>query len=846
MNVKTLSINKYLFILIFILSGYTGLTYEILWQKQLFLILGADAKAVVAILTSFFLGIALGGKVADYLLLKYNAIKLYISLEILITAWALLHPIILEFIEYIYLAASPNSFTDTNFTLRFIFSTLSFLPATMAMGATIPAMSKILSSENENGVSLAYSSNIFGGLCGIIISNLILLPHFGISTTIHIAIIINCILISIALLLSKRITLTNDQNNKIDNPNTKFYIAFGISGFVSMASEILWFRTIGILTTNGHTTFSLILATYLIGFFIGSYVVFPLLKKYFNKENLLLMLVFLVSVSIIITLPSLKISPIILEKLVIIPSASFIVSKISIFIAEFFPIISLVLIPTIFMGAVFPAFSQFTTNLGSLYFYGNIGSMLGVLFMGFISIPFFGLINSFGLLILISIIALYCIPISKNKKYHIYSLGLIISVAFYIFNSPPIIKNNFELRKINGIYHEFKNEIPIDKILRYKEGLSGTVIVREFQNSVDNRTIFIDEQNVAATSSSAAVDSKMLAHIPLMLHPNPQNALSIGFGSGGTSWSLTRYPIKAFTVEIEPEVIKSSYLFPQYTDVLTNPNFNIILNDARDFLKTTKLNFDAISTDVTNLQYKQNPNLYTVEYFELMKSRLTKDGIACAWIPITSITNTELKILLNTFLKVFPNSTFWYMHQIYTNFGILIGTKDPLNIDYSRIKSAFNSNLIKEDLSKILITDPSEMPTFLILDNEGMKRYTTGALLHTDDFPILEYSTSNSYHVNEINLFKNLEELFELSPKELKIISNLSTLEKTEIKNSYDATLIWRQLMIDFYKHKNILTLKAHNKKIHQMIKDINKILILDPNFKPAKNLKEYLDKLLL
>src|SRR5205823_5742052 len=148
----------------------------------------------------------------------------------------------------------------------------------------------------------------------------------------------------------------------------------------------------------------------------------------------------------------------------------------------------------------------------------------------------------------------------------------------------------------------------------------------------------------------AIVDSKMLAHLPALLHPAPRKALSVGYGSGGTSWSLVQYPgLEARTVEIEQEVLNSAPLFG-YDAVRGNPRFRAIHDDARDHLATTDERYDFISTDVTNLQYKQNPSLYTVEYFRLMRARLTGNGMACAWIPLPSISPDELKTLMRTFL----------------------------------------------------------------------------------------------------------------------------------------------------------------------------------------------------
>src|SRR5690606_10073572 len=123
------------------------------------------------------------------------------------------------------------------------------------------------------------------------------------------------------------------------------------------------------------------------------------------------------------------------------------------------------------------------------------------------------------------------------------------------------------------------------RLLRsYQVGRSATVsVVEERYNPVPaaptgyERAILVDGQDVASSHPDALVDSKMLAHLPLLLHPNPQNALTVGFGSGGTSWSMTCHGIDTYCVEIEPMVPASSDWFvDQNHGVTEHPDFHLI------------------------------------------------------------------------------------------------------------------------------------------------------------------------------------------------------------------------------------------------------------------------------
>jgi spermidine synthase len=297
--------------------------------------------------------------------------------------------------------------------------------------------------------------------------------------------------------------------------------------------------------------------------------------------------------------------------------------------------------------------------------------------------------------------------------------------------------------------------------LRYKSGASATIIVKEERppaSPVAYRRIYVDDQAVASTIPGAVIDGKMLAHIPLFLHPHPTKALTVGFGSGGTSFSMTTHGVETYAVEIEPEVFRSGRFFLDHNhDVMESLGFHLVLNDARDHLHTTARKYDVISTDVTNLQYKQNASLYTREYFELMKQSLAPDGIACAWIPAKSNFEGQLQILLRTFQSVFPYSSLWFMDHAKTAFAILIGTPGPIHFDAERLREAFAIPEVRRDLARVGIDDPYQITTFMYLDHEAYQRYAGNVPLHTDDRPILEFSSPVSAFLRPKSLYPRVE-----------------------------------------------------------------------------------------
>ena len=77
-----------------------------------------------------------------------------------------------------------------------------------------------------------------------------------------------------------------------------------------------------------------------------------------------------------------------------------------------------------------------------------------------------------------------------------------------------------------------------------------------------------------------------------------------------------------------------------------DPDLEIVLDDARNYIATTDKAFSVIVTDVTNLKYKRNPYLYTREYFEIMGDALSEDGVAAAWLPVGGLSFNDLRTLI--------------------------------------------------------------------------------------------------------------------------------------------------------------------------------------------------------
>lgn len=789
-----------LFYVLFFLSGASSLMFETIWQRMMFLVFGASAPATTAILTAFFCGIALGSWIGGALLKRSrNPILFYSGVELWIGLWGLSVPFLLRLADEVYVALYQNH--EPGVLPRFLLSIAVVLPATLGMGATVPLMNRILNDFGKGvgmSVGLAYGFNTIGAVGGTLLTGFLLIRWVGVQNTLYVAAVLNALVVLGSFVVRHWHVSQPVEHAAAPAPlNGRQLVLLAVyfmAGFLALGFEVTWFRLLSIYCMNSVTTFTLILSIYLLGFSCGSLLLYPWLSRRLKASSIFVLSLWGSGTSALGTLYFIYQIPDLNIAILIDPVHRGELSMVHIVTAEVVSAALMMLIPTLFMGLAYPAICETLIASGAsvgrqsgrFYFWGTLGSMAGAFCVGLFAIPGLGLVKTYGLLCLISLLAAFIAAavISEMGRAlrwggHLCGTAGILGAVVYMGLGHPFVKSGHLQREPDGEWSYVAEEggLIAARLLRsYQVGRSATVsVVEERYNPVPaaptgyERAILVDGQDVASSHPDALVDSKMLAHLPLLLHPNPQNALTVGFGSGGTSWSMTCHGIDTYCVEIEPMVPASSDWFvDQNHGVTEHPDFHLILNDARDHLHLTSRRYDVISTDVTNLQYKQNGNLYTREYFQLMKDRLSDGGIACAWIPMGSISEVDFKILIKSFLAVYPHTTLWYMNHAKTGFGILIGTPEPLEIDMRRLEEGFANIKVREDLEKIQMISPLQLVHALHLDAEGVRRYVGDVPLHTDDRPILEFSSPLSFYDRNRTFLVNLEGSMRYRPKDYR------------------------------------------------------------------------------
>jgi spermidine synthase len=208
-------------------------------------------------------------------------------------------------------------------------------------------------------------------------------------------------------------------------------------------------------------------------------------------------------------------------------------------------------------------------------------------------------------------------------------------------------------------------------------------------------------------------------------------------------------------VELVPAVLEASEFFPEINHgVLDDPQLTIITGDGRNYLLLTQKTYDIISVDATSPKSAGSGSLYTSEFYRLCRQHLSLDGLMLQWLPYHLLSEEELKMTAGTFLHVFPHASLWFSFQ--RNYFLLVGTQQPLSLDFQRLASLVSQRNIQQELEPLGINDAYDVLACFMMNKNTLSAYVAGAKLNTDNHPYLEFEPSLAYFLIEEFIKENI------------------------------------------------------------------------------------------
>ncbi len=762
---------------LFLGSGMTGLIYQVVWTKLLALVFGVTMLAVSTVLTCFFGGLALGSYLGGHWIDRHRGgFKWYGAAEALVGLYALAFPVLLiaNNSAYIYLARGSSMGFWGLSLLKFVLAAFLLIIPTTLMGATLPILSKTLARSQgrfAKDIGGLYAVNTFGAVAGAVLSAFVLIPAEGIRAILYGTGALNLAIGFTAYMLGR--AYGDDKEAYFDPPPqeaapveaipgeerlphrfaTLLLWGFTISGFTGLAYEIIWTRILGFILTGTVYAFAAVLAVFLTGIAVGSFVFSRFIDRFKSAGT---MITVLAAVEILIGLSSMALITVYNGM----PGYAF-YAKIRTttvwsefvylnFLASFVTLI----IPTFLFGATFPLVCKIYsrkiesvgTKIGNIYSVNTVGGIAGSFAGGFLLIPFVGMQNTIVLMGLanIAVGAAFILfnPFSKGAKGYIV-LGASAVAAVVVLVTLPA---NMPLSLNKSFLSD--NE----KILFYKEGPTATVMIAERPDrrlSASDKRLWINGNRATAAFYEGLQINRFQGVLPMVLHPDPKDVLVICFGSGTTFGTLSQFPVTMVdNVEIARTVTKGApYFKKENMDVLHNPKSRINIDDGRSFLEATDKKFDVITEEPMHPALAGVVNLYTKEYYELAKAHLKPGGIMSQWIPLYNLSVDDMRLLVSTFQSVFPHTSIWIANTDI----FMIGSPEKTYVDYVQLLRKLSMPNVKALLSDIDLEDPYEFLNTFLMNEDNVRAYTKGAAVMSDNMPVVEFTGPKSLHINTIS-----------------------------------------------------------------------------------------------
>jgi len=689
-------------------------------------------------------------------------LALYGVLEVLIGVSALLIPFAFNGVNAVYvaLARALPEHTWAFVALRYLLCFAVLLVPTALMGGSLPAITRAWVRKSEQigaGVGVLYGANTLGGVLGVLGTGFLLLRLVGAANTTHLAVGINLLVGFVALWAARAMPAVSEaappaseaeqsQSSAVGSPARFLLIAYGVAGATSLAYEVLWTRILVYFTGQTIYAFSTILASFLIGIALGSVAIARVSDRIRDRVAAFGLMELGIGISAAYLLLAIRyILPLSYQVRGVIPGGEA--------TARFAMSFALMLFPTFLMGAVMPIVARayagevgrLGRRLGVLYAANTVGCVLGSLVAGFVLLAWIGAQR--GVLVVSVVNVLLGLGILLWSRWRRWlkvgvalpAGALLVGAAFLSWSPRPalVYHPNFIARGMELLY--------------YREGAEASLAV--MANSVGRKELNINGVSTAYTEYADVVVHKMLAHVPLLLAEDPKTVLVVGFGLGSTAASACRYPVaRVDCVELVPEERETAAFFvSDHKNVFDESVFRFIVADGRNHLLTTTQQYDVISFNAINPSL--SPYLYTQEFYQLCRQRLSPRGVVCAWIP----TNMErFDSLARTFQTVFPHVTLWFCNPFHT---VLIATPEPLAIDLDDLTRRMARPSIGADLREVQLEDPIRLLSTLLLDDAGLRQYTAEAQVNRDDLPHVAFDValSDQFGIDNVSRMLSLQ-----------------------------------------------------------------------------------------
>lgn len=753
-----------------LLSGASALMYQVIWVRLLGLSIGSTSISISIVLAVFFLGLGLGSYFTVSILKKFkNAFKIYLYVEagIALSAVAIL-PLLLN-LDY-FISLLP--IVEAGIWLKFFIVMLILIIPTFLIGVTFPLLIAVtVHNKNEIGERLAhlYAINSLGAVVGVLSSGFFLIPNFGLDGALYIAASLNIFIVLSGFAMYKAMNSSsntllesslNTQESK--NVNNKALVVLFVTGLSAMATEVGWMKFLIVYTGNTIYGFSLILAMFIAGIAIGSFAAKSRIISNMNSEKVLFFGLILLALALLGARAGLGVFPEIYEQLNTLQVNAFVYRW-----SKYLVMFLLLLPATALFGMLFPIALKYYSpnidalhaNVGRAYAINIIAGIFGSIIAGFLIIPYFStdiLLTVVALFVLLSsIFFLRSVKIQNTpilwSSFTIIFVLLSVSLAHIDYKSMI----NIVVKREAGVYANNK-EATIHYI---KEGQTGIIGLLSYSSAPCIMKLFNNGMNESwidmCNGNNLLLSEFLLGEIPLLLNPLAKKAFVVGYGGGTTVKALGMSDLESIdAVELESAVLDAMRtLYDNSLPTDNDKRVSVAINDARNALLMSKESYDIIVSQPSHPWLNGASNIMNRDFFEIVKSRLSQNGINGQWVPLFKIDVASLRSIIKAY-----TDTFTYVIS-FVNVGsrdfLMFGSNEPIVIDYEKMQKQMNHRNARIVFESHNIKEPEDLMGYFALSKEQLVEISTNSEPATD-LNLLSETFKSRYETIEGNSFDTL------------------------------------------------------------------------------------------
>ncbi|HEY9626965.1 MAG TPA: fused MFS/spermidine synthase [Coleofasciculaceae cyanobacterium] len=733
--------------LLFLISGFTALLYQVVWQRMLGLFSGSDVRSLTIVVASYLLGLGLGGLTGGWLsdrLSRQSAVKAYGFCNLGIAVFAILS----RFLFYNLLFRQLGTLADSmTWTMLIVF--ISLIIPTLLMGLSLPLLSKAISYSADQAapqIGLLYGVNTLGSGIGTLFGGWYIIGTLGYEWTVYwgatLSVLVGLIALRIALQFDRTGGNYGTPTSDLTLPHPtvarsvfEWCLLVFSSGFAAVSLEIIWFRVLDTVLQSIAYTYAHLLAFILVSNALGSLLGARFVQFIRNPRQVFLWIQATVAAYSLIAIWLLSLywqshpTDLRLDIGYIDPKD---ITSAVLFKYVILPLVMMVP-PNLLLGFYFPLVQQAVQTddrqigqrVGLIQIANILGNTAGSLLTGLVFLDKWGTANSLRLLALLGLGFVLC-DLSNWGKAKI-SSGLAVVLMAIVVAFPS---NTRLWSALHGIQPQ--------QYFITAEDSTGVAAVTE----ANHQGTLLASGQAQANFPYLPVHA-LLGSLPALIHPHPVQVMIIGLGSGGTAHTIGVNPLTQSVQVIEllgaelnvlREYAKTAVGQP-LRFLFHDPRYQFIVGDGRRELTRSKGQFDIIETDAIYPWRSRAGMLYSQEFFQEVQSHLAPGGIFVEWNVGSGVEQT--------FRNVFP-----YVTQLSMSGGLymLMGSDRPVNFNRPNLLNQFNSPAVLSFLDKAGVDVPAIRQAVATADVQMYSHAKDGQPepINTDLFPRSEYYLNQS------------------------------------------------------------------------------------------------------